>query len=548
MGSHLTIDAAQVHAALARWFTDHARHGFFSTDREFRIIVWNRWMELHSGLAATDVIGRSLFDLYPDACERGINEYYRNAIAGQVTIVSHGLHRHILPFRPTTPGLAFDVMPQSGQISPLMRDDEIIGTVTVLEDVSDRLAAEAELRTQIEAQQIARGAAESALRAKDEFLSTLSHEMRTPLNSVLGWARILLAQTKVDEDLLGRGLQVIERNAAAQAKMIDDLLDMSRIVAGKLRLETHPVELLSVMLAAVDVVMPAASAKRITVLTRFDAATARVLGDADRLQQVIWNLLSNAMKFTEPGGTITVKLEAAGAVARIVVSDTGPGISADFLPHVFERFRQNDVSSARRHGGLGLGLALVRELVELHGGTVRAANGSDGTGATFTIELPVALSPDLEAASLTPQIRRATPSLAGLRVLVVDDEADSRDVAVRVLEESGASVTTAASCAAAIEGLRSLASESLPHVILSDIGMPGADGYEFIRTVRSLPAEQGGRIPAIAVSGYATPQDVKRARAAGYQLHVPKPMNATDLVFGIDGLTRAIVSADRGRR
>jgi signal transduction histidine kinase len=281
------------------------------------------------------------------------------------------------------------------------------------------------------------------LRDKDEFLSTLSHEMRTPLNAVLGWARILLARKDVDPELLTRALLVIERNAAAQAKMIDDLLDMSRIAAGKLRLEMQPVDLLSVVIAAVDVVTPAASAKKISVLTRFDATATRVLGDPDRLQQVVWNLLSNAMKFTEPGGTIIVKLESAGAVARIVVSDTGPGISPEFLPHVFERFRQDDASSARRHGGLGLGLALVRELVELHGGTARALNGGETTGATFIVELPHEMSMDIEAPPVMAAVQPAAPSLAGLRVLVVDDEADSRDVAVRVLEESGARVMTA---------------------------------------------------------------------------------------------------------
>src|SRR6187397_503293 len=316
MSSNLVFKSTHVQAAVTRWFIEQSRQGFFATDRHCKVVVWNRWMQVHSGLAAADVIGRSIFEIYPDAEARGINEYYTSALSGQVTIVSYGLHRHLFPFRPTDADLAFDTMPQSGQIGPLVHGDEIIGTLTVLEDVSDRLSAEAQLRTQIEAQQNARGIAERALRAKDEFLSTLSHEMRTPLNAVLGWAKILMARTEVDPALLDRALHVIERNAVAQAKMIDDLLDMSRVVAGKLRLETQPVELVTVLIAAVDVVMPAASAKKITIHTRFDHGGLRVQGDPDRLQQVVWNLLSNAMKFTEPGGTIIVKLEAAGAVAR----------------------------------------------------------------------------------------------------------------------------------------------------------------------------------------------------------------------------------------
>jgi len=538
MSSHLAFNPAHIQAALSRWFTEQARQGFFVTDRQCQVVVWNRWMEIHSGLSAVDVAGRSIFELYPDAAQRGIDEYYTSALAGQVTIVSHGLHRHVLPFRPTDLDLPYNVMPQSGQIGPLLHEDEIIGTVTVLEDVSDRLTAEAQLRTQIEAQQEARGVAERALRAKDEFLSTLSHEMRTPLNAVLGWAKILMARKEVDPELLDRALHVIERNAAAQAKMIDDLLDMSRVVAGKLRLEMEPVDLLSVVIAAVDVVMPAASAKRISILTSFDRGAVRVMGDPDRLQQVVWNLLSNAMKFTETGGTIVVKVEAAGPLARIVVSDTGPGINEEFLPYVFERFRQNDTSSTRRYGGLGLGLALVRELVGLHGGTVRAANGGETTGATFTIELPLALSPEMEPVNRTPEIASATPSLTGVRVLVVDDEPDSREVAVRVLEGCGVRVTAVSSSAGALDALRTLALEALPQVIVSDIGMPGEDGYDLIRQVRSLAPEQGGQIPAIAVSGYATPEDVKQARAAGYQMHVPKPMNAVDLILAIHALTR----------
>ena len=279
-------------------------------------------------------------------------------------------------------------MPQSGRIGPLDDAGVLVGTVTIVEDVSDRLASESVLRKQIEAQQLARGMAENALRAKDEFLSTLSHEIRTPLNAVLGWARILIARGEIDRTLLDRALHVIERNATAQARMIDDMLDMARIAAGKLRLEMRPVDVVKVVLAAVDVVMPAAHAKRVTLRTNLDPRTPNVMGDQDRLQQVIWNLLSNALKFTEAGGSIEVRLALNGRFARIVVADTGHGISPEFLPHVFERFRQADASSSRRHGGLGVGLALVHDLIVLHGGSVLAQSEGEGKGATFTIDLP----------------------------------------------------------------------------------------------------------------------------------------------------------------
>ena len=520
-------------AALARWFTEESRHGFFATDRQFRIIAWNHWMEVHSGYSASEAQGRLIFELFEDIVDRGLGEYYEGALEGHVSVSSHGLHRYLLPLPATNPALPFTQMPQSGHIGPLSNGTEIIGTVTVLEDVSERLATEAQLRTQIEAQQIATGRAEAASRAKDEFLSTLSHEIRAPLNAVLGWARILLAREKVEPELLARGLLVIERNAASQAKLIDDMLDMARIVAGKLRLEMRPVDLVSVVLASVDVVMPAAKAKRIAVTTSLDPATPRLMGDQDRLQQAVWNLLSNAVKFTEAGGAVRVRLEVSGEVARISIRDTGQGMTAEFLPHAFERFRQNDPSSSRRHGGLGLGLALVRELVELHGGTVSVTSAGKNKGSTFVIELPTTLPADLrsENAGERPIAKGRAPSLDGVRILVVDDEPDARELTVSVLEHNGACVVAAvSSCAEAMATLTSSTTELRPNVLVSDIGMPNEDGYELIRRVRSLKADRGGAIPAISLSGYATPADVERAMRAGYQAHIRKPMDAEVLV------------------
>jgi signal transduction histidine kinase/CheY-like chemotaxis protein len=450
---------------------------------------------------------------------------------------------------PTNPQLAFPFMPQSGHVAPLADGDTILGTATMLDDVSDQLASEAELRTQIEAQRRARATAEEALRAKDEFLSTLSHEIRTPLNAVLGWTRILLGREQLDRDLVDRALRVIERNATAQAKMIDDMLDMARIVAGKLRLEVHEVDLAGVVLAALDVVAPSANAKRITVRTALDAGMPRVLGDADRLQQVVWNLLSNALKFTAAGGIVDVRIGMDGRFARVEVSDTGQGISPEFLPYVFDRFRQNDSSSTRRHGGLGLGLALVRELVELHGGLVRAASPGRNQGSTFTIELPVVLVPEVgQARSSADAVTSGTlPSLVGMRVLVVEDEADARELTATALQHFGAQVTTMSSCVDALLSLRAAAPHQLPDVVVSDIGMPGQDGYEFIRQVRML-ATRAARIPAVAVTGYATPEDIERTMAAGFQLHLSKPMDPSELAAAIARLARrADRPADTGR-
>jgi signal transduction histidine kinase/ActR/RegA family two-component response regulator len=538
MSSDLSLALSDVQAAVTRWFAEDTRQGFFATDREFKVVVWNRWMELHSGHPASEVVGRCLFDLYPDAITRGIQEYYESALAGRVTVISHGLHRHLVRLPATNPDLPFKEMPQSGHIGPLSKGTTVLGTVTIIEDVSERLASESQLRMQITAQQRARATAENALRAKDEFLSTLSHEIRNPLNAVVGWTRILLSRSDIDRALLDRGLHVIERNAQSQAKLIDDMLDMGRIIAGKLRVEMRPVDLVSVVLAAIDVVMPSANAKGIAVRSHLNPRAPHVLGDQDRLQQVVWNLLSNAVKFTEPGGSIDVRLEISGAFARIVVRDTGRGITRDFLPHVFERFRQNDSSSARRYGGLGLGLALVRDLVELHGGTVSAASEGLNRGATFMMELPTIVQPPARPTVEVVDEKEETAVLTGVRVLVVEDESDAREVTAIVLEHSGATVTAVGSSAAGVSAILASSPHALPHVLVSDIGMPGENGYDFIRRVRALDPAQGGTIPAVTVSGYATPEDVDRALAAGYQRHIAKPMDPSVLVAVVTDVIR----------
>jgi signal transduction histidine kinase/CheY-like chemotaxis protein len=504
-------------------------------------------MEVHSERAAAEVLGRPLTDLYPDLTVRGLDQYYRDALAGRVSVISHGLHGHVLRMPPTNRDLGFRDMPQSGRIGPLSDDAATIGTVTTLEDISDRLASEAELRKQIEVQKMARVTAEKAVRSRDEFLSTVSHEIRNPLNAVLGWTRILIDRKDVDAAMLARALRVIDRNATAQARMIDDLLDVARIASGKLRLEMQPVDLLAVTLAAVDVIGPSAKLKRIDIRTFLDPGTQRVLGDQQRLQQIIWNLLSNAVKFTEDGGVVEIRVSPVGPITRLVVSDTGHGISPDFLPFVFERFRQSDASSSRRHGGLGLGLALVRELVELHGGTVRAESAGEHRGALFTIDLPSSISPE-EHDHVDRRLRPsgAAPSLEGLRVLIVEDEADSRELFAKVLMTCGAEVVTAASCAEALAVIRESGVGNRPDVILSDLGMPQDDGFDLIRKVRAMASEDGGRIPAIAVTGYANSEDRQRALAAGFQSHLAKPIDPVAVAVAVARAAAAVARDTSG--
>jgi signal transduction histidine kinase/ActR/RegA family two-component response regulator len=538
MGVDTSFDLAKLHASVVHWVTEDTHQGCFVTDVQLRVVLWNRWMELHSGRSASEVLGRSLLDLYPDVGDREIKEYYQSALEGRVTILAHALHRYIIALPPTNSDLGFAHMPQSGRIGPLDDAGVLVGTVTVVEDVSDRLASESVLRRQIEAQQLARGMAENALRAKDEFLSTLSHEIRTPLNAVLGWARILISRGEIDRTLLDRAVHVIERNATAQARMIDDMLDMARIAAGKLRLEMRHVDVVKVVLAAVDVVMPAAHAKRVALRTNLDPRTPNVMGDQDRLQQVIWNLLANALKFTEAGGSIDVRLSLNGRFTRIVVADTGHGISPEFLPHVFERFRQADASSSRRHGGLGVGLALVHDLIVLHGGSVLAQSEGEGKGAMFTIDLPTVAAQEIDASIEGNGLQsRAMTSLDRVRVLLIDDDTDARELSQAVLEQCGARVKAVSSSAEAIASLLDTPRALMPHVIVSDLGMPAQDGYQLIRQIRAIDSELG-RIPAVAVTGYATADDVQRALTAGFQLHISKPMDPAAFVAAVADLAR----------
>jgi signal transduction histidine kinase/ActR/RegA family two-component response regulator len=378
----------------------------------------------------------------------------------------------------------------------------------------------------------ARLEAERANRLKDEFLATLSHELRTPLNSIVGWAHVLRSG-RTDAETVERASEVISRNAAMQTQLIADILDVSRIVTGQLRVDRRTVDLATVLEAALDTLQPAAEAKQIRLERLVDPATGTVTGDGQRLQQVFWNLLSNAIKFTPAGGRVQVRLEPSASEAHIVVSDDGPGIAADFLPYVFDRFRQADSSSSRSHSGLGLGLAIVRHLVELHGGTVTAANASSGTGAVFTVRLPGRAAAE-EVARLTAGTTAAPPSLAGIRVLVVDDSADARELVSELLRRGGAEVVLAASAADGLDALL----RHRPDVVLADIEMPGEDGFSFIRQLRQHAAQTGGATPAIAITAYAASHDRVKTLMAGFDLHLSKPLPPLELTAAVARLAR----------
>lgn len=371
----------------------------------------------------------------------------------------------------------------------------------------------------------ARSEAEAANRIKDEFLATLSHELRTPLTSLLGWSSVL-REARRDEKVLSQGLDAIDRNARVQAQLIDDLLDVSRIVSGKLNLEVRPLDISSVVRAAINVVRPAADAKGI----RLDYLAAPGLGaisaDSGRLHQIIWNLLSNAVKFTPQGGEIKIRIEQERSHAKVTVQDTGQGIDAEFLPRVFDRFRQADSSTTRSFGGLGLGLAIVRHLVELHGGTVSAESDGVGKGAIFTATFPLLTDRATAVAQSAEYHVSEFRSLDGLRVLLVDDEPEAREIISTVIGRTGAEVKA---CMSASDALTKLA-EWRPDVILSDIAMPDEDGYSFIGKVRALPRERGGDTPAAALTAYARDEDRMQALAAGYQMHIAKPIGASQLV------------------
>jgi signal transduction histidine kinase len=396
----------------------------------------------------------------------------------------------------------------------------------------ERLAFESAKRGRVEAERLGR--------IKDEFLANLSHEIRTPLNAILGWSQLLKPGETSVADLV-EGLEVITRNARMQAKLIDDLLDMSRIISGKMRLDVQRVDLPAVIDAAMESVAPAAQAKGIKLQKVVDPIAGPVSGDPNRLQQVVWNLLSNAVKFTPKGGRVQVVIERSNSHVELSVSDTGKGVAPEFLPHVFERFSQADNSATKNYAGLGLGLAIVKSLAELHGGSVRVKSGGDGKGSTFIVSLPISVLHTLDHSEnrQRTKIEREGPTLhsidlKGIKVMVVDDEADAIGLVKRIMEGCGATVeacTSAAACLACVPTFR-------PDVLITDIGMPDMDGYGLIEKLRALSPEQGGRTPAVALTAFARSEDRRRAMLSGFDMHVAKPVEPGELVAVVCRLAR----------
>jgi len=428
------------------------------------------------------------------------------------------------------------------QSSPMFSDlGKLIGHVGTVRDITDRKQAEEE-RGRLIREQVARQEAERANQMKDEFLAILSHELRTPLNAILGWSRLLRVK-KFDEETIDKALETIERNAKSQAQLIEDILDVSRILRGKLNLNKHPIRLESVIELAIDSLQPLAEEKSIVLELTSSPNVGEVIGDFDRLQQIVWNLLSNAIKFTQEEGKVEVRLESVGDEAQIQIIDNGIGIEPDFLPYVFDRFRQADSSTTRSYGGLGLGLAIVRHLVEQHGGKVDAEN-NPGEGAKFTVALPLAqrnaLADEDDWSELSDPGAGTLPTLVNLQLLVVDDDDDTREFLIALLEEEGAMVRSASSVAEALAALES----SWPDVLLSDIGMPGADGYELIARVREMEVLRGGMMPAIALTAYARESERQQALEAGFQMHLSKPVEVTQLIAGIANLAGMLVDPE----
>jgi PAS domain S-box-containing protein len=529
-------------------------------DRELRYLYVNPVIKEATGLPANTFIGKTNTEVgFPQDIVASLDEV-------MCQVLKTGEGRYLEYELPATDGIRYyesRIVPEFGL------NDKIESLLSITRDITQKKLAEQALRAREAQLRQQKEELEEANRIKDEFLAVLSHELRSPLNAILGWAK-LLQNSNLDQTTFNRALETIERNTKLQTQLIEDLLDVSRIVRGKLSLHPQPISLIAAIEAALDTMRLAAQAKSIdleftiseslspasnqysncqhlALSSSLPASKFLVLADPNRLQQIVWNLLSNAIKFTPQGGRVEVHLECREAIkeetlyslpaiahspayAQITVKDTGVGIKSEFLPYVFDSFRQADSSASRKYGGLGLGLAVVRHLVELHGGTITATSPGVGQGASFIVSLPLIEESSLSKASPTAQKAYSSPSttnspLKSIRVLVVDDDADSRDFLVFILEDCGATVTAVPSAAAALEVLLS----SKPDVLISDIGMPDEDGYSFIRQVRKLPPSSGGKIPAIALTAYAGETNRHEALKTGFQQHLSKPVMPDEL-------------------
>jgi PAS domain S-box-containing protein len=520
-------------AAIVRWSDD----AIVSKDLDGKISSWNLAAERLFGYSAAEALGQSIKLIIPRDRWGEEDEVLARVRNGETV-------DHFETVRQRRDGTLVEV---SLTVSPVKdRSGRILGASKIARDISQRKQAERAAREAEEERARLLAQAQEANRVKDEFLATLSHELRTPLNAILGWSEMLRLR-RGDAELLERGLNVIARNVRVQVQLIEDLLDVSRIVSGKMRLDVQTIEVVPIVEAALETVGPAAEAKQIQVHAVLDPA-GEVLGDADRLQQVVWNLLSNAVKFTPKKGRVQVAVRRVNSHVEIVVSDTGKGIAPELLASIFQRFRQADSSSRRQFGGLGLGLAIARDLVDLHGGTLEARSAGEGKGATFVVKLPRSLvrSAPVEEARVHPSARAQAaeelpePDLAGVRVLVVDDDSGTCELVRTILVPMGAEVLVAHS---ARQGRETLLRHR-PHVLLADIEMPGEDGYDLIRQVRSLSPRQGGATPAAALTAFARNEDRWKALGAGFQLHIAKPVEPLGLATAVASLAgRAAVKA-----
>jgi PAS domain S-box-containing protein len=520
-------------AAYLAAIVESSDDAIISADLQGNIRSWNKGAERLYGYAAAEVIGKPVSMLLPP--ERWDEEMRI------LELIRRGDRiEHYETIRRRKDGADIDI---SLTVSPILNHaGDVIGASKTSRDITWRKRAEEEREQLLASERDSRSEAEEANRLKDEFLATISHELRSPLNAILGWAR-LLREPDMRGDQMERALETIERNAQAQARLIEDLLDVSRIVSGKLSIQMRPVTLNSTIQSAVADLRLAAESKGIDLRLTEDEEI-KLIGDADRLQQVVWNLLSNAIKFTPEGGRVEVGLKRVGERAELRVSDTGRGISPEFLPHVFDRFRQATRTDARSRAGLGLGLAIVRHIVEAHGGNVTAESAGFGLGATFVCKLPLVgveqeVVPAIERQQAQLKVK-ATSSLRGIKVLVVDDDEDAREMLEAALNSYGAEVITAAG---ALKALDALASEKID-VLVSDINMPEIDGYELIRRVRAMKPEQGGRIPAVALTAYARAEDRLRALKSGYQTHMPKPVEPAELEVVVATLAKSFKGRD----
>lgn len=511
-------------------------YAIFMLDPNGYVMTWNSGAERIKGYQASDIVGQHFSKFYPrDVAESGWPDHELQVATETGRYVEDG-------WRIRKDGSRF----WANVMITALRDESgrLRGFAKLTRDLSERKRTEAleadgaQREEMLEAERSARIAAQRAARVKDEFLATLSHELRTPLSAILGWTQILRKQGVPKPDDFHRAMEIIERNTRAQAQLIEDLLDLSRVMSGRIRLDVQQLAMVDLVRGAIDSAEPTAQAKGVRVESILDPRGGVVSGDPARLQQILWNLLSNAIKFTPKGGKVQVLLQRIDSHLEFSVSDNGIGIPASFLPHVFDRFSQKDSSTTRSHGGLGLGLAIAKQLVELHGGTLQAQSPGEGQGATFIVALPLTI---LETEGSSAQRVHPThpvaeeqatlPSLAGVHTLVIDDEADARDLIRRVLQEQGATVSVASSGEEALRMMETLE----PDALISDIGMPDMDGYQLMRRIRATEP-QGRRLPALALTAFARAEDRKKALLAGFQSHVAKPVDLAELVIVVAGL------------